>query len=82
MRFDYRGSGDSAGTMQGLEASDWVADIRMAVAELRDMAVIQKVSIIGLRLGALLAAHAARELGTIDRLVLWDPVTSGATYVG
>jgi pimeloyl-ACP methyl ester carboxylesterase len=81
MRFDYRGSGDSAGTMQGLEASDWVADVSMAVAELRDMAVIQKVSIIGLRLGGLLAAHAACELGTIDRLVLWDPVTDGATYV-
>jgi pimeloyl-ACP methyl ester carboxylesterase len=81
LRFDYHGSGDSCGTMQGVDASDWIADIGLAVEELRDMAAVQKISIIGLRLGGLMAALAACDLGKINRLVLWDPVTSGAAYV-
>jgi len=81
LRFDYRGSGDSAGTMEGIDASDWVADIKIAVEELQDMTGCQEMSIVGLRLGGLMAARAACELGNIKQLVLWDPVSSGAKYV-
>ncbi len=81
LRFDYRGSGDSAGNMDGLEAGNWKDDVKLAIEELRDIAAIRKISVIALRLGGLMATLAACEYTQISRLVLWDPVTSGDAYV-
>lgn len=80
LRFDYRGTGDSSGEMDDVRPSDWVQDIGLAVDELKDMAALDRVSLVGLRLGALLAPVAAAGRTDIDRLVLWDPVTSGRAY--
>lgn len=81
LRFDYRGTGDSAGDLDEVTADQWVTDIRHAIQELMDMAAVPKVALIGLRLGALLAAKAATEYPQISRLVIWDPVSDGAAYV-
>ncbi len=81
LRFDYRGTGDSAGDMAGVTADDWVADIQLAVRELMDVAAVSRVSLVGLRLGALLAAQAARHIPAVSRLLLWDPIVSGHRYV-
>ena len=80
LRFDYSATGDSAGDdgESGLDA--WLIDIQTAVQELRDISGIETISMIGLRLGAALAARAATSLSNIDSLVLWDPVVCGATY--
>lgn len=81
LRFDYRGTGDSAGDLdEGVLAGGWLDDIDLAVEELRESAGVDDVSIVGLRLGALLAAEACRRRTDISRLVLWDPVVSGAEY--
>lgn len=81
LRFDYHGTGDSAGdTLEG-DPSTWVADIHAAVRELRDMAGVQSVSLLGMRLGAALAALASREID-VDDLVLWEPVVHGRSYIG
>lgn len=81
LRFDYRGTGDSAGDVQGLCASDWLQDIESAVQELKDMTGISGVALVGLRLGALLAGIVACRRRDINTLVLWDPLISGAAFL-
>jgi exosortase A-associated hydrolase 2 len=81
LRFDYRGTGDSAGTLDGVTADDWQQDIRIAVQELIDIAAVPKVSLLGLRVGALLAAQVAANHQNVSRLVMWDPIVSGKAYI-
>src|SRR5919201_1417748 len=56
LRFDYRGTGDSAGASDEGDPTLWIQDLRAAVAELKDIAGISAVSVVGLRLGAAVAA--------------------------
>lgn len=80
LRFDYRGSGDSHGDIKDHTPLDWLEDIGTACDELRDMSGATKMTLIGLRLGALLATIAARQ-DPFCKLVLWDPVISGKHYL-
>ncbi|WP_144143188.1 alpha/beta fold hydrolase [Paraburkholderia sp. BCC1884] len=81
LRFDYPGTGDSAG-----DASEpgrwraWIDSIKQAVALLRESTGVERVSLVGLRLGGMLAALAAQELGDVNGLVLLAPVLSGKNY--
>jgi pimeloyl-ACP methyl ester carboxylesterase len=81
LRFDYFGTGDSAGDFEEADQDQWLADIGTAIAELRDVAQVTRIALVGLRYGAALAAMAAREHNEVDRLVLWDPVVDGAGYL-
>jgi pimeloyl-ACP methyl ester carboxylesterase len=80
LRFDYRGSGDSHGDIDEYTPLDWLEDINTACNELRDMSGTQKITLVGLRLGALLATLTAQG-NPFSRLVLWDPVISGQHYL-
>jgi uncharacterized protein len=80
LRFDYYGIGDSSGKSDTGTIERWLNDIDTAVKELRDMSGEQKVNIIGLRSGALLAGHYA-ESKKIDQLLLWEPVTDGEKFI-
>jgi alpha-beta hydrolase superfamily lysophospholipase len=79
-RFDYSGQGDSWGNFDAASWQRWIADVRTALAELCDNSGTSHVSIVGLRLGAVLAHAVARETA-VTQLVLWDPVVQGATYL-
>jgi pimeloyl-ACP methyl ester carboxylesterase len=81
LRFDYFGCGDSSGASEDGEAEQWLEDIGHGVEELRESSGFRRVSLVGLRLGATLAALAASRDPDIDRLVLWDPVVNGAEYL-
>jgi len=81
LRFDYRGTGDSAGDLTGVNADHWVEDVGHAIQEAMDMSAISNITLVGLRLGALVAAKAASEHKQVSRLVFWDPITDGADYV-
>lgn len=81
LRFDYSGTGDSAGEFEDAGVEQWVGDIHTAIDELRDVGQVAQVTLIGLRYGAALAARAARGRRDVERLVLWDPVADGATYL-
>lgn len=79
-RFDYRGSGDSAGDMESMTATTMAEDAAAALEELRDLAGVRKVIVVGLRAGVLPALALAGERA-VASVVLWDPVTEGAAYV-
>jgi len=81
LRFDFYGSGDSAGDGEQASVGRWIADISTAVDELRGGCDVGRICLIGLRLGGTLAAIAGAERGDIDGLVLWDPVVEGRAYL-
>ena len=81
LRFDYFGSGDSAGSGEDTTVERCLRDIGTAIDELKDMTAAPRVSLIGLRVGGALAALTAAGRRDVDRIVLWDPVVSGAEYL-
>ena len=81
LRFDWFGTGDSAGDGRDASVEQWRADVGDAVQELRDTTGLDRVSLVGLRLGATLALEGARGRDDVDHLVLWDPIVSGAAYL-
>ncbi|RKH37638.1 alpha/beta fold hydrolase [Corallococcus sicarius] len=80
-RFDYYGTGDSAGAVHEGRVAEWLKDIRHAVNELQDLTGVQRVSLVGMRLGAALAVRAAVEGLSTAGLVLWEPLVEGAAYL-
>jgi uncharacterized protein len=82
LRFDYYGTGDSAGDAVEGDLAGWERDIETAIEELKDTAGVTQVGLVGLRLGGTLAAAvAARRPEDVGTLVLWDPVVDGGEYV-
>jgi alpha/beta superfamily hydrolase len=81
LRFDYHGSGDSAGEPEEARLAEWVADAAAAVEELRETTGERRVALVGLRLGAAVAALAAGGLGEVAALVLWEPATDGSSHL-
>lgn len=82
LRFDYHGTGDSAGDPEDpgrLEA--WLLSLEHAIAEAAAIAGTRHVALVGLRFGATLAVQAAAAHGGVARLVLWSPFRSGRAYV-
>lgn len=82
MRFDYTGQGDSWGGDDNASIDQWTRDVMDAIEELRDASGASKISLVGLRFGSALAYLAAARSEGIDKLILWDPVSQGAAYVG
>lgn len=80
-RFDYFGTGDSAGPLADARLDTWLHNIDQAIEELKAMSMSRRVSLLGLRLGATLAVLTARKRSDVDSLVLWDPVVHGDEYL-
>jgi dienelactone hydrolase len=81
LRFDYTGTGDSAGDeyTPGLVAR-WLDDVELAAAEVRRLSGASHLALAGVRVGALLAGAVAGRLGA-DALVLWSPCSTGRAWV-
>lgn len=81
LRFDYHGTGDSPGTdLDPARIARWQADIASAVAHARAASGRHSVALVGVRLGATLAALATSACDA-DFLVLWNPCVRGKAYV-
>lgn len=81
MRFDYHGTGDSEGSdHEDQRLQTWLANVNDAVTYLQHEAGCDVVSLVGLRMGATLAALHA-ETHSVENLVLWEPVVKGRRYV-
>lgn len=81
LRFDYYCTGDSSGEQTQDDAVDlWKSSVREAAAFLRGCG-IDAVTVVGLRIGALVSAIASGDIDGVTALVLWDPVISGRKFV-
>ncbi len=80
LRFDYSGTGDSWGDTSDADVSRWTQDASLAIQELRAISSVQQVSVVGLRLGALVAAIASSERADVRRVAMWDPVHDGPEW--
>lgn len=82
LRFDYQGAGDSSGsdTDPG-RVGAWLDSIRLAADELKRRAPVANISLLGVRLGGLLAYHAAAGRSDVASIVSWWGVGSGKKYV-
>ena len=75
LRFDYFGTGDSGGEDSEANPAEAESDVESAIEGIQDMVGVTRVALIGLRLGATLAARTAmRRKENVEALVLWDPV--------
>jgi pimeloyl-ACP methyl ester carboxylesterase len=81
IRFDYDGTGDSAGgDRDSGRVQAWLSSIAAAVTLARRCGA-PSVSLVGMRMGALLAAVAAARDDGVEDVVLWDPTPSGRAFV-
>jgi exosortase A-associated hydrolase 2 len=81
LRFDCRGNGDSDGGFADFSLAGALEDVARAVETIRARTGRHAVSLLGLRLGATVAALSAERLDGIERLVLWAPVVDGSRYM-
>lgn len=82
LRFDYPGTADSAGTHTDPDSvASWRKSVDDAIAYMREEAGIERVVLVGLRLGGTLAALAAEGRDVIAATVLLAPIVAGRTYV-
>ncbi|MEC5161201.1 MULTISPECIES: serine aminopeptidase domain-containing protein [unclassified Janthinobacterium] len=82
MRFDYFGTGDAGGEDGEGELEGWCRDVLAADAELRRRSACERVSWVGLRLGASIAALASQSgARAVEQILLWDPVVDGTAYL-
>lgn len=82
LRFDYDGTGDSAGTDRDPgRLAAWVQSVREAISELRRRTGAERVHLLGVRLGAALAALAAADRDDVVGLVAIAPCVSGRQWL-
>ena len=81
LRFDYDGTGDSFGGQEDAGRTPaWLASVTAALDALRETGV-GPVGLVGIRMGALLAATIAEHDRDLAALVLWDPCISGRSFL-
>jgi alpha-beta hydrolase superfamily lysophospholipase len=82
LRFDYGGVGDSADVEPEADQIEiWVEDIVTAVTEVRRRAGVNRVILLGLRLGATLATLALSKTTEVHGLILIAPIVNGRKYL-
>lgn len=81
VRFDYHGTGDSAGGDADPDrVHAWMDSITQAINELKRLGNVLRVALFGVRMGATLAAHTALQLSGIESLVMWTPCITGRSF--
>jgi dienelactone hydrolase len=80
VRLHYDGTGESLGSDDDPgRVAAWLETVRRAVTALAGVENGLKVGLIGIRVGATLAARVSAEIA-LANLVLWEPCVSGAHY--
>ena len=78
---DLYGCGDSDGEFKDASWAQWKDDLHVAFSWLREHCDAP-ISLLGLRLGALLALDFMRDTAhQVDRLILWQPVLNGQQFL-
>jgi alpha-beta hydrolase superfamily lysophospholipase len=82
LSFDYDGTGDSAGSDQDpARWKAWVASVHHAVDELKRRTAVERVALLGTRLGASLASAAAIDRDDVVGFVAIVPVVRGSAWL-
>ena len=81
LRFDLMGNGDSDGDFSNSSLASAASDVRCAIAQARLLTGSRRVSLLGLRFGATIAALAAEQERDIHQVLLWAPIVDGARYM-
>lgn len=82
LRFDYAGCGNSAGDdADGDMTGRWMASVHAAIDAVKQASGAQRVCLLGVRLGALLATMAAVERNDVHGLLLIAPVVRGRAHL-
>ncbi len=83
LQMDLYGCGDSSGELADASIAGWRQDLDTGVAWIRQQG-IAPLHLWGLRFGALLGLDwmsRSAQSGVIERVLLWQPVTSGDTHL-
>jgi alpha-beta hydrolase superfamily lysophospholipase len=81
VRFDYPATGDSFGDLEPPSLLErWLGAIDDAITLVRARGA-DHVGLLGLRIGAILAALASARDGRVGALALWDPAPSGRAFL-
>lgn len=82
LRFDYPGTGDSLDAVDhAASLTLWEHSIVAAAAELRRLAGVGRIVLVGHGLGAALAAIVAPRLTDVEAIVMMAPVVEGRPYL-
>lgn len=81
LRFDYFGSGDSAGRSDELLLSTMQEDLHVAAGALRAQAGVSSVAVMAWRASALVVWDWLRHGGTASELILWEPIVDGDEWL-
>lgn len=82
LRFDWPSTGDSTGSdRDSALVARWVGAVAAAAEEVRGRTEARQVALVGVTIGATLAAVAATEGADVSELVLWAPAVSGTAYL-
>jgi len=82
LRFDYDGTGDSAGDdLDPDRLSAWIASVHRGAEVLQREAGCERLCFLGVRLGATLAALAASERSDVQGLIALAPVVTAKAYI-
>jgi exosortase A-associated hydrolase 2 len=73
---DPYGTGDSAGDFAETSWDQWIEDTVDAVHYAKQLGY-QKISLLAIRLGTLLAMAAAPAIKDLNRIILWQPAING-----
>ena len=82
LRFEWPDTGDSSAASGTTTVSDSLAAFDAAARQALALSGRERLAFVGLRLGALLAAHAAAARLDVDALVALMPVSGGRAFVG
>lgn len=80
LRFDYYGTGNSSGQCDDYRVESLQADLRHAVDYFSSKADVQRISLLGIRIGATIAATTKLD-DYIGNRILWDPIVDGRNFV-
>jgi len=80
LRFDYAGTGNSLGHINGVSVDQWSSNVFEAASEVREITGNTRTSILAVRFAANLAADYARIHPT-QQFVMWDPVFGGEAWL-
>jgi dienelactone hydrolase len=81
LRFEWPDTGDSSAESGSTSVADALAAFDAAATQARALSGCGRLALAGVRIGALLAAHAAAARNDVDALVALMPVDSGRAFV-